>query len=243
MPERDERKQQILIAAATVIVRLGYDKTTMGDIAAEAGVSRRTVYLYFKGKDELFEALLSQEWLRYSRAWLEAIEADPRGGTLGGFYRALNRAVNSRPLISAVMRRDRRVMGNYLRQTDSVAARMASGLNTSDFVRALQAAGAVRQDVDAAVLGHILEILSYGQLTIGEFRPTDQFPPYDTVIDALANLLDRALLPEGADSSDAGKAFFRQLAATARAQIEQIAQLAEEPPSQSQEHSGAGDNA
>ncbi len=243
MPERDERKQQILIAAATVIVRLGYDKTTMGDIAAEAGVSRRTVYLYFKGKDELFEALLSQEWLHYSRAWLEAIEADPRGGTLGGFYRALNRAVNSRPLISAVMRRDRRVMGNYLRQTDSVAARMASGLNTSDFVRALQAAGAVRQDVDAAVLGHILEILSYGQLTIGEFRPTDQFPPYDTVIDALANLLDRALLPEGADSSDAGKAFFRQLAATARAQMEQIAQLAEEPPSQSQEHSGAGDNA
>lgn len=243
MPEKDEREQQILSAAATVIARLGYDKTTMGDIAAEAAVSRRTVYLYFKGKDELFEALLSQEWMHYSRTWLEAIEADPQGGTLGGFYRALNRAVNSRPLISAVMRRDRRVVGNYLRKTDSLAARMASGLDTSDFVRALQSAGAVRQDIDAAVLAHILEILSYGQLTIGEFRPPDQFPPYDTIVDALANLLDRALLPEGASNSDAGKAFFRQLATTARAQLEQVTQRGEEHQPQNRERSAADANA
>lgn len=42
----------------SIIIRLGYDKTTMSDIAEEAGASRRTVYLYFKGKEELFEALL-----------------------------------------------------------------------------------------------------------------------------------------------------------------------------------------
>src|SRR5437868_175417 len=105
MSDNDERQQQILDAAAAVIIRQGYDKTTMGDIADEAGASRGTVYLYFKGKEQLFEALLYREWMQYSQTWLENIEADPRGGTLGGFYRALFHAVNSRPLIAAMMRR------------------------------------------------------------------------------------------------------------------------------------------
>src|SRR6476620_9047991 len=134
MSDTNERQQQILDAAAAVIIRLGYDKTTMSDIAEEAGVSRGTVYLYFRGKEELFEALLYREWMLYSQTWLENIETDPRGGTLGGFYRALFHTVNSRPLIAAMMRRDRRVIGNYLRKPDNLFARMESSLDTTNFI-------------------------------------------------------------------------------------------------------------
>ncbi len=177
MPDKDERQQQILDAAAAVIIRLGYDKTTMSDIAEEAGASRRTVYLYFDGKEELFEALLYREYMQYSQTWLELIEADPRGGTVGGLYRALFQAVNGRPLMTAMMRRDRRVIGNYLRKRDNLFAQMLAGVNTADFFQALQAAGAIRRDIDADVIAHIVEMLSYGQLTIGisyrltSFRP------------------------------------------------------------------------
>ena len=58
MPDNDKTQDQILSAAAEVIIRLGYNKTNMSDIAEEAGLSRRTIYLYFQGKEELFEALL-----------------------------------------------------------------------------------------------------------------------------------------------------------------------------------------
>ncbi len=229
MSDNDERQQQILDAAAAVIIRLGYDKTTMSDIAEEAGASRRTVYQYFNGKEELFEALLCREYLQYAQTWLDYIEADPRGGTIGGFYRALFHAVNSRPLIAAMLRRDRRVVGNYLRKRDNLFSQMYSGVNTADFFQALQAAGAIRQDIDAAVILHIVEMLSYGQLTIADFKPPDQFPPYDAVMEALADMMDRALLPEddapgtGANS-EAGKAIVRQITAAARAQMEQIKQ-------------------
>src|SRR5690348_220890 len=64
MSDNDERQEQLLRAAAVVIIRQGYDKTTMSDIADEAGVSRGTVYLYFKGKEELLEALLYWEWMQ-----------------------------------------------------------------------------------------------------------------------------------------------------------------------------------
>jgi AcrR family transcriptional regulator len=229
MSDSDERQQQILDAAAAVIIQLGYDKTTMSDIAGEAGVSRRTIYLYFKGKEELFEELLYREYMQYAQTWLEQIEADPRGGTFGGFYRATFHAVNSRPLIAAMLRRDRRVVGNYLRKRDNLFSQMLSGVNTLAFFQALQAAGAIRQDIDAAVIEHIVEMLSYGQLTIGDFKPPDQFPPYDAVMEALADMMDRALWPkDGAPgmgaSSEAGKAIFRQITAAARAQMEQIKQ-------------------
>jgi TetR/AcrR family acrAB operon transcriptional repressor len=230
MSDNYERQQQILDAAAAVISRLGYDKTTMSDIAEEAGASRRTVYQYFNGKEELFEALLYREYMQYSQTWLEQIETDPRGGTVGGFYRATFHAVNCHPLIAAILRRDRRVIGNYLRKQDNLFAQMVSKVNTPGFFQALQAAGAIRQDIDAAVILHIVEMLSYGQLTIRDFKPPDQFPPYDAVMEALADMMDRALRPEDAGNganSEAGKAIVRQITTSARAQIEQIKQTRE----------------
>ena len=224
MRGNDERQKQILDAAAAIIIRLGYDKATIGDIAEEAGTSRRTVYLYFQGKEELFEALLYREYMEYSQAWLESVEADPRGGTIGGFYRATFQAVNRRPLIAAMLRRDRRVIGNYLRKRDNIFTQMLSGVNTVAFFQALQAAGAIRQDIDAAVIEHIVEMLSWGQLTIGDFKPPDQFPPYEAVMEALADLMDRALLPENGGNSEAGKAILRQITEAARAQMGQIKQ-------------------
>jgi len=76
-----------------------------------------------------------------------------------------------------MMRRDRRVIGNYLRKRDNLFARMQSGVNTSDFFRALQAAGAIRQDIDPAVIVHIVEMLSYVQLTIGISNRLTSFRP------------------------------------------------------------------
>ena len=224
MSDNDERQQQILDAAAAVIIRLGYDKATMSDIAHEAGVSRRTVYLYFNGKEELFEALLYREYMQYAQTWLEYIEADPRGGTLGGVYRALFHAVNRHPLMAAMMRRDRRVIGNYLRKKDNIFARMLSGVNAPEFFRKLQAVGAIRRDIDAAVIEHIVEMLSYGQLTIGDFKPPDEFPPYDAVMEALADMMDRALRPEDGGNGEAGKAAVRQITAAARTQMKQMKQ-------------------
>lgn len=230
MSDANSRQQQILDAAAAVIIRLGYDKTTMNDIAQEAGASRRTVYLYFTGKEELFEELLYREYLHYAQTWVEQIEADPRGGTIGGFYRATFYAVNRHPLIAAMLRRDTRVVGNYLRKRGNLFARMYSEVNTAAFFQALQAAGAIRQDIDADVILHIVEMLSYGQLTIGDFKPLDQFPPYEAVMEAMADMMDRALQPQDAGTSansEAGKAIVRQMTASARAHMEQMKQTRE----------------
>jgi AcrR family transcriptional regulator len=58
---RAARRDQIIAAAAECFARSGYHVTTMADIAAAAGVSKGTPYLYFPGKEALFIALY-EEW-------------------------------------------------------------------------------------------------------------------------------------------------------------------------------------
>jgi AcrR family transcriptional regulator len=45
-------RERILDAAETLMGRLGYQKMTMDDIARQAGIGRRTIYLHFPSKEE-----------------------------------------------------------------------------------------------------------------------------------------------------------------------------------------------
>lgn len=56
----EQRRNQILQAAVTCFARKGFEKTTMADIAAEAGVSDTLAYRYFSGKNELVEEAIRQ---------------------------------------------------------------------------------------------------------------------------------------------------------------------------------------
>jgi AcrR family transcriptional regulator len=47
-------REAILDATDRLLGRLGYQKTTIDDLAREAGVARRTVYLHFPTKEEIF---------------------------------------------------------------------------------------------------------------------------------------------------------------------------------------------
>ncbi len=57
---KDARPEEILTAALGIFAEKGFAATRMDDIAARAGVTKGTIYLYFKSKDAVFEALLQQ---------------------------------------------------------------------------------------------------------------------------------------------------------------------------------------
>lgn len=56
MADMSETEKKIIEAAIRVFVRYGARKATMADIAAEAAVSRQTLYASFGGKDDLIVA-------------------------------------------------------------------------------------------------------------------------------------------------------------------------------------------
>jgi AcrR family transcriptional regulator len=68
MSTREERRSQLLEVAREVVLRHGYRKANLGDVAREAGVSRATVYNYFSSKEALLRAIVAQEVARLNTA-------------------------------------------------------------------------------------------------------------------------------------------------------------------------------
>jgi AcrR family transcriptional regulator len=64
VPVRQRRKEarpaELLAAALDLFVERGFAATKLDDVAARAGVSKGTLYLYFSSKEELFKAVIQQ---------------------------------------------------------------------------------------------------------------------------------------------------------------------------------------
>jgi TetR/AcrR family transcriptional regulator len=55
--EKQQRKEEIVQAAEKVFFSKGFEQSTMDDIAGEAELSKGTLYLYFRSKDDLHLAV------------------------------------------------------------------------------------------------------------------------------------------------------------------------------------------
>ena len=73
----DVRREQLLDAALTVIVRDGYDAISVDAIAREAGVTRPVVYGIFDGLRPLLESLLDRQQERALAQLAAALPAEP----------------------------------------------------------------------------------------------------------------------------------------------------------------------
>lgn len=57
---KEERRRLLIEAAIRAFGKKGYYRTQVSDIIAEAEVARGTFYLYFKGKREVFDSVMSR---------------------------------------------------------------------------------------------------------------------------------------------------------------------------------------
>ncbi len=222
--DASERRQRLLDVAATLFVRFGFDKTTVADVAREAGVGKGSVYLHFESKDTLLEALMLRELSRLSERWYQAVMDDPRGGTLGGMYKATVLGLHASPFMAALMGRDSNLLGRYIRRPGNVFAAASRGHHTRHEVIALmQEAGAVRDDLDAKVVAHIMNMLSHGMVGLHEVVPAEEIPPLEETLEGIAIVMDRALTPRGVRAaSEAGKAVLTKVFVAARSRLDAL---------------------
>ena len=73
----DNTRERILVAAIQRFSKFGYRRTSINDVAEEAGLARATVYLYWRKKEDLFVAGLERFNLR-SRDLAETAAAKKR---------------------------------------------------------------------------------------------------------------------------------------------------------------------
>src|SRR5918993_3375802 len=70
----ENRRACILQAARCVFARQGYADTVVEDIAGQAGIGKGTLYLYFRSKEDIFLAALSQDARRLEELTRDRME-------------------------------------------------------------------------------------------------------------------------------------------------------------------------
>ncbi len=71
-----DKRRQILDGASKSFTALGFDATSMNDVAREADVSKATLYVYFANKEQLFAAVCAERRDRNIGELIELLDAE-----------------------------------------------------------------------------------------------------------------------------------------------------------------------
>jgi AcrR family transcriptional regulator len=190
-PPRDparqlERAHRILDAAAELILRWGYDKTTIDDIAQRAGVAKGTIYLHWKTRDDIFAALLRRERVR-----MMTEVRDRAPATLSELFGEFSRALLRSPLLQAVLTGDSQVLGKLTSQKRSSTSWPQIGAVFEPYVAELAGRGAIREDPG----DHMVRVSSivYGFLLMRTSLPDHAVPTDDRVAELVADTIERTM--------------------------------------------------
>jgi AcrR family transcriptional regulator len=77
--EKERRKNEIIDAAEKVFFAKSYENSTMDDVAAEAELSKGTLYLYFKNREELHFSIIMRAMLILANYLRKAFDENKAG--------------------------------------------------------------------------------------------------------------------------------------------------------------------
>src|SRR5882672_2920597 len=100
---KEERPAEIVAAALESFAERGFAATRLDDIAARAGVTRGTLYLYFPSKEDLFKAVVRQSIVPIIARGEEMVaqSQEPSSALLANVLLMMPRAVAGSP-VSAI---------------------------------------------------------------------------------------------------------------------------------------------
>lgn len=191
---RQTRGEQILTAAGALLMRHGYGRITMEDVAREAGVGTGTLYLHWKTKEALFETVLLRELVAIWSELAQRLDRDPADALLHRFLGHLLRAVKERPLAQALFTRDSSLLGKLAQRSVVLQAQpLVTGIQLMASLREL---GLVRSDVALDVQAYSFSALWAGFALVDPLLAADDRAGLDAQVEALALIIRRAFEPD-----------------------------------------------
>jgi AcrR family transcriptional regulator len=191
--DADSRRAVILDAALRVFGQYGYRRTSMDDIAREAGIGKGTIYLSFAGKDEVFQALgqaLSERMLAGAEAARHrpGTAADKLAAMSAAWFGAYVETVQRSPHAAELLDAKHRLSAGLFSHASAQYKRL---------VRDVLAEAADAGELDLAAAGLTPEIAA--ELLIASARglesSIDAPADYQRYLDALVRVMVAGLRP------------------------------------------------
>lgn len=217
MPAREDFEQRalrILAAAGELVLRWGYDKTTVDDVARAAGVAKGTIYLHWKTREDLFIALVRHERLGVATDIRAGIDDDPYGVTPAGVVRQLGLSMQRRPLVKAFVLRDEGVVGKLLRQIGAGERKAIQRDTLVGYLTEMRKHRGVRADLAVAAQANIVVSMVAGFFLVEPMLLDEG----GEVPDLMAETVHRTLAPDREPSA----AGWRRCERATRAYIDEV---------------------
>lgn len=193
--ERQRREEHILDTAAALLVRWGFRKTTIDDVAREAGVGKGTIYLHWKDKNELFRAVLIRAQLQANMDVRQRIAADPEGGLPHRLWTHGMLAALANPLMLAIMKGKTDIFQGLRGAFDAASVQQLAG-DYEEYIVQLQRAGLIRADVPVPVITFLTSALKIGIINTPDLLGPEHTPSLEDLTEAISDLIRRWLEPE-----------------------------------------------
>ncbi|GAA3437643.1 TetR/AcrR family transcriptional regulator [Kutzneria kofuensis] len=203
MPGQHERGERILDAAAELVLRWGYKRVTIEDVAKHAGIGKGTVYLHFHNRTELFLSVLVRESVEMTAQLMDAVKRDPMMMLPAEQAGMVYREVMKRPLLRAMFSRDVEILGDLALDPTMEPLRRVKIDLFGDLFQVLREHGLVRTDQDFADQRYLMTAVQTGfylaRPMLGAFADTHDD---DAAAELLTHTLREALHAPGPPDRD-----------------------------------------
>jgi AcrR family transcriptional regulator len=161
-----EKRGQILSLAKKRFERFGYNKTTVDEIASDAGVSKRTLYQEFESKEKILQELFMFEALSVRKAVLNQIKkiTDP-SEKLQTYLRLGKKYLDQNPFIGNVLNDESGFFAPFLKDEPRVVEEGIEEIMVSILKEGMEKG--VFRKMDEKVVGHCI-FLTFKGFTYGK---------------------------------------------------------------------------
>ena len=193
--DRVARADRILDTARDLLLRWGYRRVTIDEVARRAGVGKGTIYLHWRSREELFQAVSAREAAAVTDAVIGALQHDPAEVALHRYLRRLFVEAMNRRVLRALYTRDADTLDTFLTAADHRRLEETKlGVNR-EYLGVLAAEGLLRPDVRLNDLDYTLPTIVFGFFAAEPFlSPAIQLSLRDKA-DQLADTIRRAFEP------------------------------------------------
>ena len=186
-----ERADKILDVAGELLLRMGYRKVAIDDIAKAVGIGKGTVYLHWRTKERLFQALLLRESANLTEQILGGMRDDPYGVLPHRMLPASFIATCRSPLVMALLVGSAELLGSLggdtLREQQMAVA--------EKFEQLMRERGLVRADIPN--LNYALRAATLGFYLADTVAPEFSDIALEAKAAALAHVIRASFEPPG----------------------------------------------
>jgi len=178
-------QETVLRRAIELFIAQGYDRTSMGDLARELGLTKSAIYHHVPSKEHLLSAALDEALDNLAAVIEAAAESQPGTSAYARLRTAVHQSVevliDHLPAVTLLLR----VRGNSEVELNALKRRRAIDDRLSALVQAAVDEGALRDDIAPDLISRLV----FGMVNslVEWYRPDGRFDPR-TVSDAITTL-------------------------------------------------------